>query len=66
MFENFKKDAMLIKSSDGTKIYRPKNVKPVFETYTVTDNYTDEQGNVYNKSEDNVILSKNFVDDNHK
>ena len=66
MFEKFKKDTMVIDSSDGTKIYRPKVLNPVFETYTVTDNYTDEKGNVYNKSEDNVILSKNFVDENHK
>ncbi len=66
MFEKFKKDTMLINSVDGTKIYRPKVLNPMFETYVVTDNYTDEQGNVYNKSEDNVILSKNFVDQNHK
>lgn len=66
MFEKFKKDTMLIKSSDGTKIYRPKNIKPTFETYVVTDNYTDERGNVYNKSEENILLSKNFVDENHK
>ena len=66
LMEKFKKDTMLINSVDGTKIYRPKVLNPMFETYVVTDNYTDEQGNVYNKSEDNVILSKNFVDQNHK
>lgn len=66
MFEKFKKDTFLIKSTDGTKIYRPKSIKPAFETYVVTDNYTDERGNVYNKSEENIVLSKNFVDENHK
>lgn len=66
MFEKYKKDTMVINSVDGTKIYRPKVLNPMFETYVVTDNYTDEKGNVYNKSEDNIILSKNFVDQNHK
>ncbi len=66
MFDSLKKDTMMIKSVDGTKIYRPKVLNPTYETYVVTDNYTDEQGNVYNKSEDNIILSKNFVDQNHK
>lgn len=63
---SIEKHTQTSKSGNGTKIYRPKNIKPAFETYVVTDNYTDERGNVYNKSEENILLSKNFVDQNHK
>ena len=52
---------------DGdVKIYKPKNVVPAFETYVVTDNYTDEKGNVYNVSDDNAAFSRRWVDENHK
>lgn len=55
------------KSSDGTKIYYPKNIAaPMWETNVITDNYTDEDGNVYNKSDQNVLMAKKWVDDNRK
>ena len=55
------------KSSDGTKIYYPHNiVAPMWETNVITDNYTDEDGNVYNKSDQNVLMAKTWVDDNRK
>ncbi len=52
---------------DKTKIYRPKSgVVPTYETYPVTDNYTDENGRVYNRSVENVIQAKEETDANKK
>lgn len=53
-------------NTDGTKIYCPRNIIPKFETYVITDNYTDEDGNVYNRDDMNIELSKKWVDENHK
>lgn len=58
---------MKSKHDDEVKIYRPKNrVIPVFKENVIVDNYTDSDGNVKNRSEENVILSKREVDANHK
>ncbi len=52
---------------EEVKIYKPQpSIIPVYKTYTVTDNYTASNGRVYNKSEENVILSKEETDANHK
>lgn len=49
------------------KIYTPKEkVVPEFVTNPITDNFTDEKGRVYNRSVENVILSKEETDANHK
>ena len=54
-------------SKEKIKIYRPKSrIIPESVTSTVTDNYTASNGEVYNKSVDNVILSKKETDANHK
>ncbi len=52
---------------EKVKIYKPKNqVDPVFRTNVIVDNYTDDNGRVYNRSEENILLSKKEVDENHK
>lgn len=52
---------------DNVKIYRPKNrIESVYKTNVIVDNYTADNGRVYNRSEENVILSKKEVDENHK
>lgn len=52
---------------DKVKIYRPKNhIESVYKTNVIVDNYTSENGRVYNRSEENVLLSKKEVDENHK
>ncbi len=52
---------------EEVKIYKPQpNVISAYKTYTVTDNYTASNGRVYNRSEENVILSKEETDANHK
>ncbi len=52
---------------DKVKIYRPKNkITPEWQTNVIVDNYTDGDGRVYNRSDENVLLSKKEVDDNHK
>lgn len=52
---------------EKVKIYRPKNaVDPVFRTNVIVDNFTDDNGRVYNRSEENILLSKKEVDENHK
>ncbi len=55
-----------VKFDGDVKIYDPKNVIPVFETYVVTDNHTDDNGRVYNNDDENIKLSKHWVDENHK
>lgn len=55
-----------VKFDGDVKIYDPKNITPVFETYVVTDNYTADDGNVYNHDDENIKLSKHWVDENHK
>ncbi len=52
---------------DKVKIYRPKNeIVSEWETNVIVDNFTDDNGRVYNRSEENILLSKKEVDDNHK
>ena len=62
------------RAGDGTKIYYPRNgdaperevLAPMWETNVITDNKTDERGNVVNISDMNVIAAKKWVDENHK
>lgn len=51
-----------------TKVYKPKGeVIPAFTTNTITDNVTNPRNErVYNRSIENVELSKREVDANHK
>lgn len=52
---------------ERVKIYRPKNrIDPVYKTNLIVDNYTDSSGRVYNRSEENILLSKKEVDENRK
>lgn len=52
---------------DGTKVYRPKRISaPEGITNIITDNYTAENGRVYNVSEENIIDAKVRVDENKK
>ncbi len=52
---------------DGTKIYCPRrSVHPEGITNIITDNYTAQNGRVYNVSEENVICAKHRVDENKK
>lgn len=52
---------------EKVKIYKPKSlVSPVFETNVIVDNFTDDNGRVYNRSDENIVLSKKEVDQNHK
>ncbi|MCD7784585.1 MAG: hypothetical protein LUH18_03245 [Oscillospiraceae bacterium] len=56
-----------IKKGDKVRIYRPKGeVIPVFKENTIVDNYTDENGRVYNRSEENILLARDEVDANKK
>lgn len=51
-----------------TKVYKPKGeIIPTFTTSTITDNVTNPHNErVYNRSIENVELSKREVDSNHK
>ena len=51
------------KSTDGTKIYTPKNIIPADETLIITDNFTVKSGNVLNKSEENAELARDWTGD---
>lgn len=48
------------------KIYDPDNITPAYQTYVITDNYTAKNGRVYNRDDENIKLSKHWVDENHK
>ncbi|HIV10804.1 MAG TPA: hypothetical protein IAD28_03805 [Candidatus Faeciplasma avium] len=56
------------KSKDEVvRIYRPRReIEPEYMTNVIVDNITTPEGRVYNRSEENVILSKKEVDSNHK
>lgn len=51
------------KSHDDTKIYTPKNIIPRDEELIITDNFTVKSGNVYNRSDENAELAREWVDD---
>ncbi|MBQ8623662.1 MAG: hypothetical protein IJ424_04700 [Oscillospiraceae bacterium] len=56
-----------MKKIEEVKIYRPKEkIIPEFKTNTLVDNYTAEDGNVYSKYDESVMLAKKEVDANHK
>lgn len=56
------------KSKDEVvRIYRPRReIEPEYMTNVIVDNITTPEGRVYNRSEENVVLSKKEVDSNHK
>ncbi len=51
---------------EKSKIYLPKNVVPLNQCNVITDNVTDKQGNIHNKSFSDIVLAKEFIDENHK
>ena len=49
------------------KIYRPKGkIEPQYQTNPIVDNYTADNGRVYNRSELNAEQAKREVDANEK
>lgn len=57
-----------MENEENLKIYKPRGkVVPLFETNPITDNVTNPKNErVYNRSEQNIILSKEEVDANKK
>ncbi len=51
---------------DGTKIYYPRHVSSVYATNVITDNFTDQSGTVRNRSEQNAVCARKWVDENQK
>lgn len=51
------------KTDDGTKIYTPKNIIPRDEELIITDNFTVKSGSVFNRSDENAELARDWVDD---
>ncbi len=52
--------------TDGTKVYKPHDVISMGQTYIITDNYTAENGRVYNRSDENAVMARKWVDANKK
>jgi hypothetical protein len=50
-------------TNDGTKIYTPKNIVPRNEELIITDNFTVKSGNVFNRSDENAELAREWVND---
>ncbi len=57
-----------MKQNEELKIYKPRGrVIPLYEEYPATDNVTNpKNGRVYNRSIENVVLSKEETDANKK
>ena len=51
------------KTDDGTKIYTPKNIIPRDEELIITDNFTVKSGSVFNRSDENAELARDWVDE---
>ena len=49
--------------NDNTKVYTPKNIVPRNDTLIITDNFTEVDGRVYNKSDENAAEARQRVDD---
>lgn len=43
-----------------------ENIESVYKPYLITDNKTNERGNVVNRLDSNVVLAKQEVDANEK
>ena len=56
------------KSKDEVvRIYRPRReIEPEYMSNVIAANITTPEGRAYNRSEENVILSKKEDDSNHK
>lgn len=55
------------KKKETLKIYKPRgHFDPQFETNPIVDNYTSDDGRVYNSSVENIIQAKEEVDANEK
>ncbi|MGN0594726.1 MAG: hypothetical protein ACI4I6_06170 [Hominimerdicola sp.] len=53
-------------ADDGTKVYQPHQVVPMWEHNSLTNNYTAQNGRVYNQSEMDAECAKKWVEENKK
>ncbi|WP_295209442.1 hypothetical protein [Ruminococcus sp.] len=53
-------------AADGTKVYEPHDIISAGQEYIITDNYTAENGRVYNRSALNAGFARKWVDENEK
>lgn len=67
MSDKKKKDNKVIvhHGNDG-HIDQQKDIVPKYTTYVITDNKTNENGCVINKSDEDAVLAKKEVDANKK
>lgn len=65
MSDKKKKKVIVHHGNDG-HIDQQKDIVPKYLTYVVTDNKTNENGCVINKSDEDAVLAKKEVDANKK
>lgn len=60
------KNEKITKHGNHARIDPQKEVVPLYLTCSVTDNKTDENGNVVNVQDADAVIAKREVDQNHK
>lgn len=66
MNDKKKKDNVIVHHGNDGHIDQNRDIIPKYTTYVVTDNKTNENGCVINKSDEDAILAKKEVDQNKK
>ncbi|MCH5201360.1 MAG: hypothetical protein J1F60_10415 [Oscillospiraceae bacterium] len=61
-----KKDKVIVHHGNDGHIDQQKDIVPKYTTYVITDNTTNENGCVMNKSDEDAALAKKEVDANKK
>lgn len=64
--KNKNKDKVIVHHGNDGHIDRQKDIVPKYTTYVITDNKTNENGCVINKSDEDAVLAKKEVDANKK
>lgn len=49
--------------NDDTRVYTPKKIIPQNEQLIITDNFTEVNGRVYNRSDENAEDAREWVND---
>lgn len=55
----------IVRKIEKAKVYNPKTDSR-YRTYIITDNKTLPDGSVVNVSDENAVLARRWVDENHK
>ena len=63
---NDKSPKIIYLHGNNAKVDQQKEIIPKYCTYPITDNATNKNGCVLNKTDEDAVLAKREVDDNKK